>query len=340
MGADQPLNELSLFRDDGSHAGAVRSGGAVDALVDLNRVQRLRRKIGCQSVAKTKHVLDERIVASQRAELTEHFVYRRLADATKNLQNRRILRQLSKDELDHHNIWKRHTKRQVQPYRLMLWKYLLIVKLLGLTFGLKLMERGEEKAQALYKEIARSFPAARQILEEEINHERQLLSLIDEERLRYVSSMILGLNDALVELTGALAGFTFALQNPSLIATTGLITGIAGSLSMAASEYLSTKAEAGSKKPFRAALYTGVAYVLTVVLLITPYFFLTNVYLCLGLVVMSAILVILFFTAYVSVAQDIPFRRRFAEMAAISLGIAAISFVIGYLVRIFLGVEV
>jgi VIT1/CCC1 family predicted Fe2+/Mn2+ transporter len=291
-------------------------------------------------VVERKRLPDERIVASQRAELTEHLVYRRLARATEQPQNRRILQRLAKDELDHHNIWKQHTRKKVRPYRWMLWKYLFIVKLLGLTFGLKLMERGEERAQAFYKEIAKVFPAARQIMKDETVHEKALLNLIDEERLRYVSSMVLGLNDALVELTGALAGFTFALQQPTLIAATGLITGIAGSLSMAASEYLSTKAEPGHKTPMKAAVYTGVAYVLTVTLLIAPYFFIPNVYLCLALVITSAVLVILVFTAYVSVAQDIPFRRRFLEMAAISLGIAAISFLIGYLVRIFLGVEV
>jgi len=287
-----------------------------------------------------RQVPDKRVVASQRNELTEHVVYHRLAGSTKDSHNRRILEQLAQDELDHHNVWKQHTKRRVTPYRWKLWKYLLIVKLLGLTFGLRLMERGEAKAQVTYKAIAKDFPAARAILRDETSHEKQLLNLIDEERLHYVSAIVLGLNDALVELTGALAGFTFALQNPNLIGTTGLITGIAAALSMAASEYLSTKAEAGAKQPGKAALYTGVAYVLTVALLITPYFLLRDVYLCLALVVTSAILVILVFTAYVSVAQDIPFRRRFAEMAAISLGIAAISFVIGYLVRIFLGVEV
>ena len=59
--------------------------------------------------------------------------------------------------------------------------------------------------------------------------------------------MVLGLNDALVEFTGALAGYTFALQNTLLVAMTGLITGVAASLSMATSEYLSTKSEENAK---------------------------------------------------------------------------------------------
>ena len=69
----------------------------------------------------------------------------------------------------------------------------------------------------------------------EQEHEAALIELIDEERLRYISSMVLGLNDALVELTGALAGFTFALGNTTTIAMAGFITGSAATLSMAAS---------------------------------------------------------------------------------------------------------
>jgi VIT1/CCC1 family predicted Fe2+/Mn2+ transporter len=57
--------------------------------------------------------------------------------------------------------------------------------------------------------------------------------MIEEERLEYVGAMILGLNDALVELSGSLAGFTLALQDSKLVAMVGMITGIAAALSMA-----------------------------------------------------------------------------------------------------------
>ena len=92
----------------------------------------------------------------------------------------------------------------------------------------------------------------------------QLLSMLDEEALKYMGSVVLGLNDALVELTGALAGLTFAFQNTKLIALTGLITGISASLSMAASEYLSSRAD-GEENAGRSALYTGIAYIITVI---------------------------------------------------------------------------
>lgn len=152
--------------------------------------------------------------------------------------------------------------------------------------------------------------------------------------------VVLGLNDALVELTGALAGFTLALQNARQIAAIGLITGIAASLSMAASEYISTKTEAGKKNPLKASVYTGIAYTCTVFLLILPYLLFSNYYFSLAVTLFNAVLVIAIFTFYVSVAQDIPFRARFAEMAVVSLGVALLSFGIGFLVRLFLHVDV
>ena len=177
-------------------------------------------------------------------------------------------------------------------------------------------------------------------MHEEDEHERALLTMIDEERLHYMGSVILGLSDALVELTGALAGLTLALRQTKLIAATGLITGIAAALSMGASEYLSTQTEDTAKHPVRASIYTGGAYIVTVFLLILPYLVLSNYYVCLACTLAAGILIIAFFNYYVSVAKDEPFKRRFLEMAGLSLGVATLSFFIGFVIRAFLGVEV
>ena len=280
------------------------------------------------------------ILTAQRNEITEHFIYEKLSRSIKDPHNKNILKHISSDELKHYNFWKKYTHEDVKPDKLKIWKYFLISRIFGITFGIKLMEKGEEQAQVIYERIAKFVPDAESIVKDEDEHEKQLIDLIDEERLRYVGSMILGLNDALVELTGALAGLTLALQNTRLIAMTGLITGIAASLSMAASEYLSTKSEEDAKNPFKASVYTGSAYVITVLFLIFPYLLFTNFYFCLGFTILNAIIVIFIFTFYVSVAKDISFRNRFFEMALISLGIAALTFGIGFLIRIFLNVEI
>lgn len=284
--------------------------------------------------------IKSKILTSQRNEITEHFIYKKLAQGFKDSKNKEILKSISNDELKHYHIWKGYTKKDVKPSRFNLWKYYLISKMFGITFGIKLMEKGEERAQVSYDELSRFIPDAKAIEADENKHEKELINLIDEERLRYVGSIVLGLNDALVELTGALAGFTFALQNTRLIAMTGLITGIAASLSMAASEYLSTKTEGGDKHPIKASVYTGTAYIFTVLFLIFPYLLFSNYYFSLALTLFNVVLIIAVFTFYVSVAQDISFRGRFLEMAGVSLGVAILSFGIGFLVRIFLGVEI
>ena len=120
----------------------------------------------------------------------------------------------------------------------------------------------------------------------------------------------------------------------------GLITGIAASLSMAASEYLSTKQEETEKNPLKASVYTGITYIGTVILLILPYLIFSNIYLCLSWVLIGALLAILIFTFYISVAKGLDFRKRFLEMAGISLGVALVNFIVGLAIRKIFGIEV
>jgi len=276
----------------------------------------------------------------QRTEITEHHIYKRLAKTINSKENREVLEKIAADELYHYQEWKKYTQLDIQPDMFMVWKYILIGRLFGFTFGIKLMERGEEKAQLNYSTLRGMIPNIDNWIKSEDEHEQMLIAMLDEERLRYAGSVVLGLNDALVELTGALAGLTLALQNVKLIALSGLITGIAAAMSMAASEYLSTRSENTDKHPVRAAIYTGIAYIFTVFLLILPYLLFTNFYLDLAWALTTAVIIIAVFNYYISVAKDEPFRERFLEMAGLSLGVATFSFIIGYFIRIWLGIEI
>ena len=285
----------------------------------------------------------EQLLIFQQNELTEYHIYQRLARRVKEEHNQQLLQRIATDELRHHNLYQKYTQQKVKPRRWQIFKYYWIARLFGLTFGLKLMERGEERAHQAYQRLntEAEIPELKQIAAEEEEHEHQLLNLITEERLNYVSSIVLGLNDALVELTGTLAGLTFALQNTKLIALTGLITGVAASFSMGASEYLSTKAEGNdSDESLKSALYTWAAYILTVICLILPYLLAGNYFLALTLTLLVAVLIIMVFNFYLAVAKDLSFQKRFLEMTAISLGVAALSFFIGYLIRTFMGIEI
>jgi VIT1/CCC1 family predicted Fe2+/Mn2+ transporter len=284
--------------------------------------------------------LRNELLKAQRAEITEHHVYHRIAKTLKDEDNRQIVEEIAEDERRHFEIWKGYTGKDVKPNRFQVWFYTSISRLFGFTFSLKLMELGEERAQVNYERIAEDIPEAREVIQDEDRHENLLLERLDEERLRYAGSVVLGLNDALVELTGALAGLTLAFQNVKIIALSGLVTGIAASLSMAASEYLSTGSEETDKNPVRAAIYTGIAYIVTVALLILPYLLLENEYICLAIALSTSVIIIAIFNFYISVAKDEPFGKRFLEMAGLSLGVAGFSFLIGFLIRNWLGVDV
>jgi len=282
----------------------------------------------------------QRLLIFQRNEITEYHIYQRLARAQRSLGNREVLEKIAQDELSHYELWKAHTNQEVQPSWFWMWYYYLVSRLFGFTFGIKLMERGEESAQENYSKLQGIIPDIERFIHDEEAREAVLIAMLDEESLRYAGSVVLGLNDALVELTGALAGFTLALQNTQLIALSGLITGVAAALSMGASEYLSTRSEETEKNPLKASIYTGVAYIITVSILILPYLVFENYYLCLAMALIAAVLIIAIFNYYISVAKDAPFRRRFLEMAGVSLGVAALSFILGYVIRRVLGVEI
>ena len=284
--------------------------------------------------------IHKKVILFQQTEITEYHIYKRLAKHIRSKENASILDQIAEDELRHYNGWKQYTKEEVSARWFYVWFYYLVSITFGFTFGVKLMEMGEQAAQKNYASVSKEVPEAAKYEQEEDQHEKKLVEMLDEERLQYAGSVVLGLNDALVELTGALAGLTLALQNTKLIALSGLITGIAASMSMAASEYLSTRSEKTSKEPVRAAIYTGIAYIFTVSLLVLPYLLIENYYIDLAITMTIAVLIIAVFNYYISVAKGESFKARFLEMAGLSLSVALFSFIIGYFIRIWLKIEV
>ena len=154
----------------------------------------------------------QQLIKAQRNEITEYHIYRRLAKASKDEANQKVLNRIAEDEKAHYKIWLGYTDKEVNPSNWDIQRYYWISRIFGLTFGLKLMEQGEEKAQINYESMAAEIPEATAVAAEEDQHEKELLGLIREDRLEYIGSIVLGLNDALVEILGTLAGLTFALQ--------------------------------------------------------------------------------------------------------------------------------
>jgi len=282
------------------------------------------------------------VLRYQGEEITGSLLYGKLAKRCRDEHNAAVLSDMAEAEKRHYAFWKSISGQEVAPNRGQIMLFTMLAQVLGLTFALKLLEKGEEVTAADYARVASIHPGAEKMGEEEEQHEDALLGMIDEERLSYVGSIVLGLNDALVELTGTLAGLTFAFQRGKLVAVSGIITGIAAALSMAASNYLASKAD-NDPKAKKAALYTGGAYLITVILLVLPYLIVPQtgfwIYVSLGITLLIAVGIIAGFNFYISVARSEAFKPRFLEMAGISLGVAFFSFLVGLLVRAAFGGE-
>ena len=277
----------------------------------------------------------------QQNEITESCIYENIAKFAKGDENKKTLLRLAREEKAHCDIWQKYTGAMPKINKLKVFKYVFIAWLLGFTFAIKLMEKGEANAQDEYSILEAEVEESTHIRQQEEEHEEALIAMLDEERLQYVGSMVLGLNDALVELTGSLAGFTFAMQNTRLIALSGLIIGISATFSMASSEFLAARSE-GRTDALKSCSYTGVAYLITVVLLILPYllFDVTQYIPALICMMVIVVLIIAGFTYYTSVAQGQKFKSRFLEMALISIGVAVVSFFVGIAAKHFLGVDI
>lgn len=293
--------------------------------------------MGGQLTEQTRKLL----LSYQQSEITDHVLYSRIASREKEPKNKAVLERIAAEEVRHAAIWRKYTGQDVKPRYWTIFWYGLVSWLLGYTFVIKLMEKGEYTTGKKYEQLLKDIPEAARIVEDEQHHEEDLAALLDEERLQYVGAMVLGLNDALIELTGAVSGLTFALNSTRLVALSAIIIGVSATLSMSSSNYLAEKAD-GNPKAFKSSLYTGGAYLITLVLLVLPFLIYpdTSYAAALGTMLVLVILIILFFNYYLSVAKDLPFARHFAEMAGISLGVALISFLIGLAVKAFLGIDI
>ena len=286
-----------------------------------------------------------RLLRLQRMEATEAEVYRRLAKMQKDPVNRSILEGISLEEERHEAVIEGMTGEKVHANMRKVRRQIMLARLFGFTFSVKMMEATEQDAAAEYRELGLD-----DIAEEEEAHEENMIEMLDEERLRYSGSVVLGMSDALVELTGALAGLTFALQSLNLVALAGLVTGISAAFSMGASEYLSSRAEKKSESAVKAAFFTWISYLITVLLLVSPYLLFNadspdfqglephvQALLCTFAI---GLLIVAVFNFYVSVVEEVSFGSRFAEMAAILGVVSLISYGIGIALRGMLGIEV
>ena len=277
----------------------------------------------------------------QQNEINDFFMYMELSKLQKDPKNRKILHEIALQEKSHYEFWKNITKQELKPQKWLIIFYIFLAKIFGISFILKLLEKNEQKAEDFYKKLIIKYPEAKKIYDEEKNHELKLLSMLNDQKLLYAGAIVLGMNDALVELTGTLTGVALAFDNSKYVGITGIIMGIAASLSMAGSAYLEARENKNSDIiPKKYALYTGIAYIFTTILLVFPFFITNSAKIGVIFMLLGALFSIVVYNFYISISRDEDFYKRVKEMFLITFGVAFISFIIGYFVNRYFGIEI
>jgi VIT1/CCC1 family predicted Fe2+/Mn2+ transporter len=284
-------------------------------------------------------------------ELFAYRLYTALAQRLPAGPSRDMLLELARQEESHVDFWVEAGGLDRSRLRASPVKYRLLVlasRIVGPAFTIRWLERGEDKAIVAYKELLadgssltpEQHERVREMLREEEEHEEQLEQGVEDERRLYLGAAVLGVNDALVELTGALSGLISSIGDPKLIGFAGLIVGISASGAMAASSFLNVDLSVETNlNPRKAAAYTGLTYLIVVFGLVFPFFFLTDRHIALAITWTVAIAITAAFSYYSSVMQNESFRRRFVLMLALGLGVAVVSFGIGRVLGSVLGIE-
>ncbi len=284
----------------------------------------------------------EKALKQQQNEINDYALYKALAKLEKDPRNKELFEKIASEELSHYSFWKSITSKEMEPQRWLITFYIFLTKLFGTSFTLKLVEQRERWAEDFYKSLFDVYPQAREIYEQENTHEHELINMLKDKKLLYAGAVVLGMNDALVELTGTLSGIAFAFDRSEVVGITGTIMGIAASLSMGGSAYLEARetSDINGVEPVKYALYTGISYIATTFFLVIPFFIFDTIPVALVTMFIAAFISIVLYNFYIAVAKEESFTKRVFEMSLITFGVALISFAIGYFVKNTLGIEI
>ena len=270
---------------------------------------------------------------SAKDEYADYAVYKKLSESSleKNKAFKKTLARLAKMEYRHYVFWSKYCpERKVGASTLKVNLIVFLRFLLGVTFAVKYLERTEAKVIKKYRAMSHRIPskdmrAFRQMIADEEEHERDFYERFDEPHIKYISFIVLGLADALVEIAGIHAGSLGIYNSTELAGLAGIVAGAAASIAMASAAYAQAKAGFEGSATM-SAVYTGISYFVTAVILATPYF-LTKIMLnALFTSLALAVLLIAFISFYGSVISGGIFRKDFIEVTAIMFGAAAFGF--------------
>lgn len=275
------------------------------------------------------------------SEYKDHLVYLKLSERETDSGRKKILEQLSQQEEKHFLFWKEILDGYNPKPHLFLQIFILILRyVFGITFTVKYMERNEKRMIAIYRSIRSQFDGEagtqlEEMIADEEKHEDFFIGQIDEGVVKYLGFIVLGLADAIIEITGVHAGFLGVTSSTTMAGVAGLIVGFAAAISMATAAYLQAKQDT-ERNSFTSAMITGFSYILAVVLLAFPYFLFNSMLAAFIASLIMAVLLTAYFTFFTAVIFERNFGKEFLESTLLTLGTALATYLFGnFLARIF-----
>jgi VIT1/CCC1 family predicted Fe2+/Mn2+ transporter len=267
-------------------------------------------------MSSTEKKLQEVAKVRMSDEFSDYTLYDRLSKTvSSDSPFAEVLRELSATEHGHYDFWKKYVpNEEAKLGKLKLYWILFLRRFLGLTFATRYLDRHESKVVAEYSGLEQLIPesdkaAYHVMVEDEREHEKAFALKVESSAVRYIAFVVLGLADALVEISGIHAGFLGLFDK----------TEIAGLAGVKGSARLS-------------AVYTGVSYFITAIILATPYFLTSNMIYALSASLTLAVVILVITTWYSIVIQQKPFFRDFIEILAILFATVIIVYALGYIV--------
>ena len=188
------------------------------------------------------------------SEKLSYELYSKLERIERNKQLKRKLKELKELDVKHIKVWTEiyaelNISAKENANKIELFLFVLLRRLFGSGLTLSVINSLENRKVSDLSKIFDVIPDKQKekvvnYLVEELYQERILKKESWESGvLSHIRDVVFGMNDGLVEVLAAVAGFTGAIHNNLLIAVAGTIVGLSGTISMAVGAYLSSKSE-------------------------------------------------------------------------------------------------
>ncbi len=194
-----------------------------------------------------------------RDEYADSVLYAQLAKIEKDEEIRQEFLRLSNIESKHAKFWhafiKKHGGEVPKPEvrRFAVFGVKLLRRLLGPGAVASLLEMGENSAIGKYFKYLTTYAdrltpeemeELKGVILDELEHEKFFYESKKRFHVENIRDFVLGMNDGLVEILGAVTGLSAVYPNsPQLVGISGLIVGVAGALSMAIGAFISVRSQ-------------------------------------------------------------------------------------------------